>query len=217
MGAEDKVAAEGEPVGFLARWGRRKAEARADASAAAPAKQTATPTAPAPASAEAQPHGEAATLAAPAADLTTVAAPGYADVDLLTQSSDYTRFMGRDVDAGVQRAAMKKLFFSDPHFNVMDGLDTYIDDYSQPDPIPLSMLRQLHQSKALGLFELEFELEEEQEKIAAQQDLTPLAMTPLTISATATPSTLHDDDHADLRLQQDDAAGRPGPESGAGA
>ena len=30
---------------------------------------------------------------------------------------------------------MKKLF-SDPHFNVMDGLDTYIDDYGKPDPIP---------------------------------------------------------------------------------
>ena len=26
--------------------------------------------------------------------------------------------------------------FSDPQFNVMDGLDTYIDDYSKPDLIP---------------------------------------------------------------------------------
>ena len=40
---------------------------------------------------------------------------------------------------------MKKLF-ADPHFNVMDGLDTYIDDYGKPDPIPQSMLRQLDQS-----------------------------------------------------------------------
>ena len=40
---------------------------------------------------------------------------------------------------------MKKLF-SDPHFNVMDGLDTYIDDYGKPDPIPLSMLRRMNQS-----------------------------------------------------------------------
>ena len=30
---------------------------------------------------------------------------------------------------------MKKLF-ADPHYNVMDGLDVYIDDYSKPDPIP---------------------------------------------------------------------------------
>ena len=39
------------------------------------------------------------------------------------------------VDASVKNAALKKLF-ADPHFNVMDGLDTYIDDYGKPDPIP---------------------------------------------------------------------------------
>ena len=47
---------------------------------------------------------------------------------------------------------MKKLF-SDPHFNVMDGLDTYIDDYGKPDPIPLSMLRRMNQAAVLGLFD----------------------------------------------------------------
>jgi hypothetical protein len=31
----------------------------------------------------------------------------------------------------VKNAAMKKLF-ADPHFNVMDRLDIYIDDYSSP-------------------------------------------------------------------------------------
>jgi hypothetical protein len=35
----------------------------------------------------------------------------------------------------VKNAAFKKLF-ADPHFNVMDGLDIYIDDYSKPDPLP---------------------------------------------------------------------------------
>ena len=43
----------------------------------------------------------------------------------------------RDVAPDVKNAAMKKLF-ADPHFNVMDGMDTYIDDYSKPDPIPPS-------------------------------------------------------------------------------
>jgi hypothetical protein len=46
----------------------------------------------------------------------------------------------RDVAPEVKNAAIKKLF-ADPHFNVMDGLDTYIDDYSKPDPIPPEMLR----------------------------------------------------------------------------
>jgi hypothetical protein len=37
----------------------------------------------------------------------------------------------------------------------MDGLDTYIDDYSKPDPIPEAMLRQLNQAKDLFLFDEE--------------------------------------------------------------
>ena len=58
---------------------------------------------------------------------------------------------------------MKKLF-ADPHFNVMDGLDIYIDDYSKPDPIPTPMLRQLASAKFLDLFD-----EEEKEEAEAAQ------------------------------------------------
>jgi hypothetical protein len=50
------------------------------------------------------------------------------------------------VDADLRRAALRKLF-SDPHFNVMDGLDTYVDDYSQPDPLPPGMLAGLRQAQ----------------------------------------------------------------------
>jgi hypothetical protein len=50
------------------------------------------------------------------------------------------------VDADVRRAALRKLF-SDPHFNVMDGLDTYVADYSQPDPLPPGMLAGLRQAQ----------------------------------------------------------------------
>jgi hypothetical protein len=74
------------------------------------------------------------------------------DVAQLTRASDYSRFVGTGVDRSVSNAAMKKLF-SDPHFNVMDGLDVYIDDYGKPDPIPESMLRRMTQSKRLGLFD----------------------------------------------------------------
>ena len=55
------------------------------------------------------------------------------------------------MEDGVKRAALRKLF-SDPHFNVMDGLDTYIDDYNKADPLPASMLRKMTQSAFLGLF-----------------------------------------------------------------
>jgi hypothetical protein len=64
--------------------------------------------------------------------------------------------VARDVDPEVKNLAMKKLF-ADPHFNVMDGLDTYIDDYNTPDPIPKSMFKQLVQARMLGLLDDELE------------------------------------------------------------
>ena len=59
--------------------------------------------------------------------------------------------MKPDVDPLVQQAALKKMF-TDPHFNVMDRLDIYIDDYSQPDPLPMGMLERMAQSEMLNLF-----------------------------------------------------------------
>ena len=69
-------------------------------------------------------------------------------VDTLTPESDFKPFMRPDVDPGVKQAAMKQLF-KDPHFNVMDGLDTYIDDYSIADPIPQEMMNKLYQARQL--------------------------------------------------------------------
>ena len=56
--------------------------------------------------------------------------------------SDYAQFFQPKVPEALRRAAVKKLF-ADPHFNIMDGLDTYIDDYSKPDPLPPGMLARL--------------------------------------------------------------------------
>jgi hypothetical protein len=64
---------------------------------------------------------------------------------------DFSAFMKPDVDPAVQQAALKKMF-TDPHFNVMDGLDIYIDDYSKPDPLPRGMLERMVQSDMLNLF-----------------------------------------------------------------
>ncbi len=63
-------------------------------------------------------------------------------MDALTFESDFAPFLKPEVDPATQRAALKKLF-SDPRFNVMDGLDTYIDDYTQADPMPAGMLDKL--------------------------------------------------------------------------
>ena len=186
--------------GFVSRWARRKAQARAGTiePAQAPAAPRVVPVAPVPETPLAAPANE--NVAGPPA------APTLADVARLTRSSDYTRFVAAGVDESVKRAAMKKLF-SDPHFNVMDGLDTYIDDYGKPDPIPLAMLRQLNQSKMLRLFDDEDD--DAVKDAAVSPDVTRFAG-----AEPPEPSSPPPDDDADLRLQQDDAAGRPGPEQG---
>lgn len=76
---------------------------------------------------------------------------------------DFSAFMQPGVDPAVQQAALKKMF-SDPHFNVMDGLDIYIGDYSKPDPIPLEMLKRMVQSDMLNIFRKEDESAIDDEK-----------------------------------------------------
>jgi hypothetical protein len=70
-------------------------------------------------------------------------------VESLTPESDFTPFMDKEVDSGVRREALKKLF-SAPRYNVMDRLDIYIDDYSIPDPIPEEWLGKLAVMAGLG-------------------------------------------------------------------
>ncbi len=127
---------------FLSRWSRRKtAERRGEPEleAAPPAEVPPAPVAvPEPAAAEPAPD------APPPLTLE--------DAAKLTPADDFSPFVAHGVDETVKRAALKKLF-ADPHFNVMDGLDTYIDDYSQPDPIPPEMLRELRHAAGLRLFE----------------------------------------------------------------
>ncbi len=85
--------------------------------------------------------------AAPAADSAHAApAPQLPPLDSLSFESDFKAFMHSKVEESVKRAALKKLF-SDPRFNVMDGLDVYIDDYSKDDPIPDAMLATLEHAR----------------------------------------------------------------------
>ena len=140
--------------GFLSRWSRRKAGSRSGAAVAdapaAPDADVARRSKPAlPAAADTPAPGAASVPARRPPKPPPL--PTLDDVAALTHASDFSPFVARGVDAGVRNAAMKKLF-SDPHFNVMDGLDTYIDDYGKADPIPLSMLRRMNQSAVLGLF-----------------------------------------------------------------
>ena len=209
--------------GFLSRWSRRKVQARqgeqlpqvaTDPCAMQPdalperiaptrdGQAAAMPTdATAAASSAATAVGEtAATPAAPPP-------PTLADVAQLTRESDFARFVAPDVGAEVKNAALKKLF-SDPHFNVMDGLDVYIDDYGKPDPLPASMLRQMAQAAYLGLLEDEPRREPTTPATAEQPPPTQPAHADDRTAAShrEPPEAPAPDEDADLRLQSHDAA-----------
>jgi hypothetical protein len=119
---------------FLARWSRRKSEAR-ELGEAAP---------------EAPPPPEPPQAPAGAAEAEVAQGPP-PPVESLTPESDFRPFMKPEIDPGLRRQALRTLF-RDPHFNIMDGLDVYIDDYSRPDPIPESWMGQLAQMARLGAY-----------------------------------------------------------------
>ena len=98
---------------FVSRWSRRKQQSRAEAAA------------PTPPAAPAEP---------PLPELPPLAS--------LTPESDFSLFMHPKVDDALRRTALKTLF-RDPRYNVMDGLDIYIDDYSVFEPITPDMLAKL--------------------------------------------------------------------------
>jgi hypothetical protein len=124
---------------FLSRWSRRKHAVRKGEvpppgpdQPVAGAVPAVIPTSGAPAETESEPEP-------------------LPPVESLTPESDFSPFMRKDVEPGLRRAALKTLF-RDPRFNVMDGLDVYIDDFSKPDPIPPDWLGKLNQMAHLGDF-----------------------------------------------------------------
>jgi len=114
----------------FSRWSRRKLDAKAEV-AAAPAA--------APALAPA-----AATVSSAASSAPPASAPQLPSLDSLSFDSDFAAFLRPEVDETIKRAALKQLF-RDPRFNVMDGLDVYIDDYTKADPIPPDVLKDILQ------------------------------------------------------------------------
>jgi hypothetical protein len=89
--------------------------------------------------------GTSAMAPAPAAGATgkAVALP---PLESLTIDSDFSPFMQAGVDEDLKRNALRKLL-RDPQFNVMDGLDVYIDDYSKPSPLEPELARTLMQAR----------------------------------------------------------------------
>ncbi len=155
--------------GFLDRWSRRKLAAAGKAlladtpvtgEASAPvAQDVRVPAGPRPA-----PAAEAGVeTAAPSAVEAQLPA-----VEELTLASDFTAFLKDEVSEALRRKALQKLF-ADPHFNRMDGLDIYIDDYSLPDPIPPEAMAKLKSARE-WLMANEAEVEVVEAETAAEAD-----------------------------------------------
>ena len=145
----------------LSRWSERKrAAARGEAIADSPLVPPASVAPPATAgsaTAQASPIGVDSPLPA---------------VETLTFDSDFTVFMAGHVDESVKRAALRTLL-RDPRFNVMDGLDTYIDDYSIADPISPEILAQLRHS--IDVLNPVFPADEPATPVAGEQAATDLS------------------------------------------
>lgn len=71
----------------------------------------------------------------------------FADVDFeaLNFQSDYKRFMAPGVPAHIRNRALRKLWVSDPVLANLDGLDDYIDDYTDAAvAVPTGLLKTAH-------------------------------------------------------------------------
>ena len=201
------------PESFLSRWSQRKAQARTDVVSGESDRTIVDKKTENVTKKEADSAINASTKPATLSskfdnldiqERTTPPGPTLDDVAQLTADSDYSAFTAQSVDPKVRNAAMRKLFAADPHFNVMDGLDVYIDDYSVGVPIPKSMLRQKVQARSLGLLDDDLE----------DQDKPSSADAPNALAANDT-GPLHE--NANLQLQRDDAAGHSGTDERAGA
>ncbi|MEY2621049.1 MAG: hypothetical protein RIT26_869 [Pseudomonadota bacterium] len=129
--------------------------------------------------------------------------PTLAQARALTPADDFRPFVQAGVEPQVRNAAMKQLF-ADPHFNVMDGLDIYIDDYHTPNPLPASDISRMAGAQFLRLLQ-----SEPQEEGSGR----PIAATPA--QASSPESTLLAENHSDdpdLRLQSNPETGPASPD-----
>lgn len=131
--------------GFLSRWSRRKQEARQEQLV-----PVAEATTQAPAALDVQADaGETPIAAAPQIpDKETLPLPTEADLESVQAGGDVVAFMQNKVAPELRNKALKTLF-SRPEFNVMDGLDIYIDDYNVFTPLEQSDIDKMALAKQL--------------------------------------------------------------------
>jgi hypothetical protein len=218
------AAADDNESNFFSRWSRRKVQVRGGETS--PPEPSAPPVAPVAAVVTPPAHEVVAPTQPEAPDEAPPPALTLEDVARLTPESDYSAFVARSVPADVRNAAVKKLF-TDPHYNVMDGLDIYIDDYSQPSPITAAEMAKMVGAQFLKLVDDPNEVKaapaaagaeapgSSPDTTAAQQAEENDAVDDPSVADTREHTAAADeaathDDHADLQLQPDDVPEPPG-------
>ncbi len=142
--------------GPLARWSRLKrshqsASGRGAAAPVSTAPERDPASAPEPgggpptaAPVEAQPTGNTGDDAQPVGD----AALDLPPIDSLDKDSDYTPFLADGVPEKLARAALRKMWMSDPAFGIRDGLDDYDENFRYLRNVTDAMMAKTAKSKS---------------------------------------------------------------------
>ena len=165
-------AAPGSPGEFMARWSRRKIEAR-DA-VVQPDDPDATAVLPPEAGTDVTPVRE------PEQELTDADMP---PLESLNAESDFAAFMSSGVSDGLRQKALR-ILFNQPEYNITDGLNDYDDDYTQFASLGSIVT---HEMKRMLMRELEAEQNAQQQAGARPPEPGP-ADTDISAEAPAGPS-----------------------------
>lgn len=139
----------------LSRWSQRKLAARRG--------ETAPDEVP-PAERDVSPDQSVTALPETAAD---ESAPELPSIDELTAESDYKVFLQKGVPAALTRAALRKLWTSDPVLANLDGLNDYDEVYNAVQPA--LTLVQTSYRPGRGHFDASEKAAEEHDEIAAAE------------------------------------------------
>ena len=108
---------------FLARWSRRKREAKVAADAPAPAQTAETPNPASPVTAEVPANAEL--------DLSSLP-----PIDSITAATDVTAFLRQGIPQDLTRAALRRAWASDPTIRDFVGLAENAWDFNDPHAMP---------------------------------------------------------------------------------
>src|SRR5712671_7603589 len=108
---------------FLARWSRRKREAKVAADAPVPAQTAETPNAASPVTAEVPANAEV--------DLSSLP-----PIDSITAATDVTAFLRQGIPQDLSRAALRRAWAADPAIRDFVGLAENAWDFNDPHAMP---------------------------------------------------------------------------------